>query len=229
MITRRLVSMTGLGLIATGALEGAVQAQSTGQQPPVGLRNRGAPAGRVGAATRTGIDGQKIDQTLDLVAPQVGIGLSSADQPTLCYLLARPISRPLRFVMSLHNQSRPVADLELHPPPPLARLGVVHLRDQNIRLVANQLYVWSVAILLDPQSPSRDLVASALIQYHPIDAAMAADFRQAVSQRDYARLGTHGYWYDAVALAEEYRSRDRGAGLEQVLQTLDLDGKNEAG
>jgi hypothetical protein len=50
---------------------------------------------------------------------------------------------------------------------------VVHLRDRNVRLIANQLYVWSVVVLLDPRAPSHDLVASALIQYRPVDAAQA--------------------------------------------------------
>jgi hypothetical protein len=228
MITRRLMSMTGLSLVATGTTPRFGHAQSDGQQNQPGLRNRGAPTGRIGAATRTGVDGES-DQTLNLVAPQVGIGLSSTPQPTLCYLLSKPIDRSFRFFMSLRNQSKPVADLLLHRLPPAARLGVVRLRDENVRLVANQLYVWSVAIQVDPREPSRDLVASALVQYRPIDPAVATDVSQAVSQRDYARLGARGYWYDAVTLAEESRAQDDGAGLKRVLQALDLDSTNALG
>lgn len=228
MISRRSVSMTGLSFIAAGALARIGHAQSSGQQSQAGLRNNGAPTGRIGAATRTGVD-RGNDQTLNLVAPAVGVGLSSSDQPTLCYLLSGPVNRPMRFVMSLRNQARPVADLELHLLSPSARFGLVRLRDENVRLVANQLYVWSVEIRLDPREPSHDLVASALVEYHPIDPAVAAEVNQATSQRDYARLGAHGYWYDAVALAEENRSRDDSAGLKQVLQALDLDGTSLSG
>jgi hypothetical protein len=218
MITKRMFSTTALGLIATGAPRRAVRAQSTGQQSQAELPRRGTPTGRVGGAGRDG----ETDQTLELVAPQVGIGLSSSDQPTLCYLLSGPVGGPLRLVISLPNRARPIADVALQPPGKSARIGVVHLRDYKIRLAANELYIWSVAMLIDPQAPSHDLVASALIRYRPQEPALRGDINQAVVQRDYTRLAANGYWYDAVALAEENHFRDGGAGLAQILKVLHL-------
>jgi hypothetical protein len=228
MLTRRSVWMTALGLVTAGSWQRSVWAQSDAARSQTGLRNRGTPTGRVGAASRTGVN-HETDRTLDLVAPLRGIGLSSSDQPTLCYLLSGPISGPLRLIIALHGQPRPFADLPLQPPRQGTTLGTVHLREHNIRLTPNTLFVWSVTMLLDPRSPSHDLVASALIQYAPVDAGLDRTIHQAIYRQDYAQVAATGYWYDAVATAEEGQARDGGAALSRVLRELGLASQKGSG
>jgi hypothetical protein len=145
-----------------------------------------------------------------------GVGLTSIDQPTLNYLLSGRITQPMRLMISTPGQARPLADLEL-PRPRLPGLGVVHLRDHGVRLTPNRVHVWSVAVLLDPNNPSRDLVGSALIEYRPADGVLERAVRDAPPERRHAVLAQAGCWYDAVALAQANRDRDRGAAFAELL------------
>jgi hypothetical protein len=231
--TRRVLSAAILGGLAGGmAAHRAAWAQPTGtgqQEPPSagrppargeGLPDRGAPRGRIGAATR-GEQGGAGALALDLVAPLRGVGLTSTDQPALFYLLSDGTTWPMRLAISTRNQPRPLADIELPRPQP-AGLGVVRLREHGVRLVPDVIHVWSVAVLLDPRAPSRDLVASATIQYRPTDPALEQAVRQAPPNHRVAALAEAGYWYDAVALAEEARSTDGGAALAGLLAGAEL-------
>lgn len=230
--TRRVLSAAILGGLFGGtAAHRAVWAQPTGTgqetpsagRPPArgeGLPDRGAPRGRIGAATR-GEQGGAGALTLDLVAPLRGVGLTATDQPALFYLLSDGTTRPVRLAISTRNQPLPLADFKL-PRPQAAGLGVVRLRERGIRLVPDVVHVWSVAVLLDPRAPSRDLVASATIQYRPADPALERAMRQAPPNRRAAALAEAGYWYDAVALAEEGRGTDGGAALAGLLAGAEL-------
>lgn len=218
MGTRRAV----LSLAFGAAMARAGSAQPAGSQrqgqagTEGGLRDRGAPTGRVGAATR-GTDGEL---TLDLVAPLRGVGLTSADQPELCYLLSAGTAHPLRLAISTPGQARPLAALEI----PRARpsgLGVIRLRDHGVRLAPDLLCVWSLSVVVDPRAPSRDLVGSALIQYRPGGPAAEAA-REASLDRRIDALARAGYWYDAVTLAARSQDRDHGAALSRLFQQAEL-------
>lgn len=221
MGTRRAI----LGL-AFGAA-GVAMARRTGLAQPAGgqqqgqagegsLRDRGAPTGRTGAATR-GADGEL---ALDLVAPLRGVGLTSADQPELCYILSGRTAQATRLAISVPGQARPLANLEL-PRSRLSGLGVVRLRDHGVRLAPDLLCTWSVTVAVDPRAPSQDLVGSALIQYRPGGLAIEAA-REVSLDRRIDALARAGYWYDAVALAERSQDGDHGAALARLLRQAEL-------
>ena len=207
--------MTVFGMLAgIGASPGSMAQQPVDQDDQDTLQPRGAPTGRVGAATR-GIREGAQNLALDLVAPARGVGLTSSDQPTLCYLLTGTTSGSLRLTVSMRGQARPLADLEL--PRPFSRFGVIDLRTLNVRLDPNQLYVWSVALRLDPKAPARDLVASALVQYKPGGSAFDNAVRAASVEQQHALFEQNGYWYDEVALAARDYARDKGSALTALL------------
>jgi hypothetical protein len=212
--TRRTFSTTVFGMLAWIGASRGVLAQQAADQDEDTLQPRGAPTGRVGAATRGMRDGAQ-NLALDLVAPSQAVGLTSVDQPTLCYLLTGSTSGPLRLTVSMRGQARPLADVEL--PRPLSRFGVIDLHSLNIRLSPGQLYVWSVALRLDPKAPARDLVASALVQYKPGGAAFDTAVRAASAEQQHALFEQNGYWYDEVALAARNYASDRGAALTALL------------
>ena len=206
---------------ANGQQQGQGGGQQQGQaRSEGGLRDRGAPTGRMGGATRSArsVEG---DLTLDLVAPLQGVGLTAIDQPVLCYVLSGRTAQPVRLTISTSGQARPLANLELPRAPP-SGLGVVRLRDHRVRLAPDLLCIWSVTLALDPRAPSRDLVGSALIQYRSGDPAVEAASRETLPDARIAALARAGYWYDAVALAEQRRSSDRGAALASLLEQAEL-------
>ena len=201
---------------------GQQQGQASGED---GLRDRGAPTGRTGAATR-GAGSAGGELRLDLVAPLRGVGLASTNQPALCYILSRgspsgETAQPMRLAISTSGQARPLANLELPRAQP-SGFGIIRLRDHGIRLAPNLLCVWSLTLALDPRAPSRDLVGTALIQHRAGDPVLEAAKREATPERRVAALARAGYWYDAVALAEQGRTGDRGAALAWLLEQEEL-------
>lgn len=215
MDTRRAFVGWGLGALAATVARPA-GGQQQGQAGEGGLRDRGAPTGRTGAATR-GADGGAV---LDLVAPLRGIGLTSTDQPELCYLLSGRAG-PVRLAISTPGQARPLAALELPRTQP-SGLGIVRLRDHGVRLAPDLLCIWSVTVAADPRAPSQDLVGTALIQYRPGGPAFQAAAREASLDRRLDALVRAGYWYDAVALAVRNRDGDGGAALARLLRQAEL-------
>ena len=218
MVTRRAVLSLTFG--AAGAAMTPASGQQQGQvREEGGLRDRGAPTGRTGAATR-GARSADGELTLDLVAPLRGVGLTSTDQPDLCYVLSGRVAQPMRLAISTRGQARPLANLELPRGRP-AGLGIVRLRDHGIRLAPNLLCVWSVTLAVDPRAPSQDLVGTALIQHRPGVAALEAA-REASLDRRIDALARAGYWYDAVALAVRSQDSDHGAALALLFRQADL-------
>ena len=212
--------MTVIGVLAgIWASRGALAQQPADEDEADTLKPRGAPTGRVGAATR-GIHPGMQNLALDLVAPPRGVGFTSSDQPTLCYLLTGSANGPLHLTITMRGQPRPLADLQL--PPPLSRFGVIDLRTLNVRLAPGQLYVWSVTLRLDPKAPARDLVASALVQYKPGGAAFDNSVRAASEDQQLALFEQNAYWYDEVALAARNYARDHGAALTALLEKAGL-------
>lgn len=226
---RRLLGLA-LGTAGAAVAWRTGLAQSTSGQPQGGqassgdLPDRGAPTGRTGAATRgaRSADGNLL---LDLVAPLRGAGLTSVDQPELCYILSGRTTRPLRLTISTPGQARPLANLEL-PHAPLSGFAAVRLHDHGIRLVPNLLCVWSLTVTLDPRAPSQDLVGTALIQYRPGNPALGVVSREPVPGR-VAALARAGYWYDAVTLAKQ--GQDQGAALASLLKQAELPVAADAG
>ena len=226
MTTRRNLCLTVFGMLAAIPASRGLLAQQTDQDDQDSLQPRGAPTGRIGAATRGMYPGAQ-GVTLDLVAPSRGVGLTSFDRPTLCYLLSGVTSAPLQLTISTRGQARPLVDLEL--PRPVTRLGVVDLREHDARLAAGLVYVWSVALRLDPKAPSHDLVASALIQYKPVGPALEKEVRDAPAEQQPAMFEQNGYWYDAVTLAVRNAPRDNGSVLTALLRKAGLQAETSAG
>lgn len=222
MTNRRAFLSLALGAAST-VLErrtGAAQAAGSQQQGQAGneggLRDRGAPTGRTGAATR----GAEGELTLDLVAPLRGIGLTAAKQPELCYIMSARTVQPMRLAISTPGRARPLASLELQRSR-ASGLGVISLRDLGIRLTPDLLCAWSLTVAADPRAPSQDLVANALIQYRPGGLALEAA-REASLDRRIDALARAGYWYDAVTLAEQSQDSDHGAALARLLGQAEL-------
>ena len=222
--TRRDFLGLALGIAGTAAVRRTASAQpAPGQRRDQaadegGLPSRGAPTGRTGAATRDTGGGGEL--TLDLVAPSRGVGLTGTDQPELCYTSSGRAVQPMRLAISVPGRVQPLARLDLRGQPP--GLGVLRLRAHGLRLPAGVLCIWSLTVVLDPRAPSRDLVATALIQYRPGRPVLDAADRDAPVTQRIAALVRAGYWYDAVALAEQTRGSDHGAALASLFKQADL-------
>ena len=165
----------------------------------------------MGAASRVG-RGSDQGMSLDLVAPLRGVGMTASAQPTLYYIVSEPIAQPMRLVISARGQVRPLADKRI-PKARRAGLQALPLRQLGLQLAPEVLYVWSVEVTLDPQSPSNDVVASALLLYRPRDPALDQALNRALVRDRPRMLAEAGYLYDAIATAEAFPDADRWATL----------------
>ncbi len=204
----------------TGRAQSADARQDSLTPQTNSLQDRGAPTGRIGAATR----GARSDDgglTVDLVAPSHGVGLTSVAQPELCFLQSGRAAQPFQLAISIPGLARPLGTFEL-PRVRSQGLGIVRLRDHGIHLPPHRLCVWSLTLTLDPRAPSQDLVCSALIEYQPNSSAFEAANREPSLASRVTMLARAGYWYDAVTLAERDQAVDQGAGLASLFRQADL-------
>jgi hypothetical protein len=168
--------------------------------------NRKTPGGRIGASTRGVVDHTL---TIEVLAPDDHIGWSATAQPTLYFYLSQPVTQPLEVTINtdeLGKRHEPLLEATLDQD---RSEGIfpINLRDYRVRLAPEVIYRWSVAIIINPDQRSSDLIASGLIQYAPppTDFASAATHLQGDAlMRSYAE---RGYWYDAITTVSQGAGR----------------------
>jgi hypothetical protein len=215
-----IAAWVGTTLLAMAQSPGAPPSASTGDalptyKPPL----RGAPGGRLGGASRGGETGGV--PTIEPLAPDGIAGQTTDASPTLYYFISRAPSQPLRLTIRSQNVAQSLVDAAI-PPPRTAGIQAIRLSDYRAQLQLGTIYVWSVSLALDPNMPSRNIVASATIQRVTPDASLDGAVRAAAPLRRVALLAGAGLWYDAVAAAVEAQNLDRHAALDALLEQVDL-------
>jgi hypothetical protein len=175
-------------------------------QPPA----RGKPRGRVGGGAR-GL-GSTLPALTALVPDHTGETLKP--QPSLFFALAPlpPEGGKLVFVLSSDESVEPLVEAELARPS-AAGLQRIDLASYGVELRTGLEYEWSVAITLDPERRSRDVVTVGWIERTEPPAGLATN--------DPRALAVAGFWYDAFASApaELRQTLLRDAGLDALAPT----------
>jgi hypothetical protein len=201
--------------VVAQAARGEAPAPVPVYRPPT----RGAPAGRVGGGTR-GLPGRV---AVAVLAPD-HVGLTTREQPTLHWFLTPDATAPVEITVVDPARSQPLLALTL-PPPVRAGIHGVRLADHGVRLSPGIQYQWSVAVVLDPDRRSRDVVASGAVERVEPPEPVRARAGQATAAELPFVYADAGLWYDAVtALSERVEAapgdetprRQRAALLEQV-------------
>jgi hypothetical protein len=99
----------------------------------------------------------------------------------------------------------------------VVRRALLYAGDDN-----NVLYTWSVSVILNPQAPSRDIVASASLLRTAAVAGLDNGLYRAPANQRAALLAQAGLWYDAVAAAAEMEGFDRHAALDALMDEAGL-------
>jgi hypothetical protein len=215
----------GLGLIARPAAAQnppAAPPQAQEETPPAAGDDtpeytpplRGAPGGRVGGASRGTVKVVAPLPTVDLLAPDGESGETASAAPMLYYYASRPVGYPTRFTISAPGQPAPIIETTI---PSATRAGIFAIRtgDLRVQLQPGVLYTWSVSLIVNPEAPSRDIVASASLLRVPPDPATEAALRNASPARRAELYARAGLWYDAVAAAAD-NTRALGALMQEV-------------
>ncbi len=158
-----------------------------------------APRARIFGATRGRVDGEPA--VLALVPDHVGY--TTSRQPTLFWYLSKTTSRPITLTLIDTRSIKPILHVKLGQP---AQSGVqmIKLKDYSLSLEEAVQYRWFVSLVVDPDSPSRDVVTGGVIEYLDpklvsLDEASACQDRQ----DKVCRYAEAGLWYDALAAASE--------------------------
>ncbi|HET9491883.1 MAG TPA: DUF928 domain-containing protein [Methylomirabilota bacterium] len=183
-----------LGLVGIPAPVTPLSAQpTTASQPVYKPPRRGAPGGRVGGATR----GHGAGTTTVAVLVPDHTGLTVQEQPTLYWFLSTPTTLPIEVTLIEANAVRPMLETRL-PAPERPGVQRISLADHGVRLVPGSTYKWYVALVVDPNYRSKDILAGGLIERVEQSAvrleAMPGD--PLTAPRIFADAGV---WYDAIA------------------------------
>lgn len=225
-----VVTLVGLLLGALASGDAPADQQGKPTQPTVEAPNkkppptasmlvynppkRGAPGGRVGGGTR----GTDQSFTLSVLAPS-HTGLTVNDQPILHWFLSKAITSPVELTLIDERGVKPILETRLTPPfPP----GVhrVKLADHNVRLSQGK-YQWFVALVVDPERRSRDILAGGSIELVDPSQGISAKLSQigmANAPQIYAEAGL---WYDAVtAISDQIEAAPSDINLRKQRASL---------
>ena len=199
----------------------AAQDETSRGEPAYKPPPRGAPGGQVGGASRGTIKAAVPLPTIDLLALDGHTGLTTSATPTLFFFVSQPIVWPTQFTISTATQPKPILEVNI-PAPREAGVYSFRTADYPVRLEPGVLYTWSVSVILNPKSPSRDIVASASLLRTTAEPTVAAALRAAPPDRRAALFAQAGLWYDAVAAAAEMAALDRHAALDALMNEVGL-------
>lgn len=149
----------------------------------------GAPDNRVSGATR----GLAVthQSRLDLLAPP-DIGLTAREQPTLYWFNSSPIRGDAVLTIVDEDAGRTVLKMIIPGPLP-AGINSFRLAGTRGRIKDGVAYRWSVRVIVSAREPSRNLVASGMIQLSGRPMPAGATDSDALAQA--------GLWYDAIDAA----------------------------
>ncbi len=187
-----LLAATSVCVSAAGAdmPAGKTVMQSTfAYQPP----QRGAPQARVGGGTR-GSGGESPE--LQVLAPD-HVGLTTQAQPTLYWYAHSPVVAHIEFALIDDEAIDPLLEVETGE---VKVTGVQHLNlaDHNIRLEPGVPYQWSVALVMNEDSRSTDVMASGVIERVEPDKAVSSRIAGSQGMELVAAYANAGIWYDAL-------------------------------
>lgn len=143
--------------------------------------------------------------TLTALAPYSHVGQSSATHPTFTWYLPDQESYPMEFWLyefdptSYDGKGKQVYQAKLSSS---AGIMTHALSKEQASLSPGKTYVWQVAVICNPNSPSQSLVINNRVKIVPVDPTITTQLN---NSRDGDRLkksdiyAQAGLWYDALA------------------------------
>jgi hypothetical protein len=180
---------------------------------------RGAPATRVGGASR----GAATAMSVDVLAPNQ-TGYTTHARPTIYWYVSETIKKPVEVTITgtrLEDAVKPLLEVTLQPP---IRKGIhaLRLEDHGVSLKPDVEYQYFVAVVNNYNQRADDVIAGGSIKRVSASADVQAKLKQASPLKAAEVYAESGIWYDAIdALSKEIAANpalraQRAALLEQV-------------
>ena len=180
---------------------------------------RGAPATRVGGASR----GAATAMSLDVLAPNQ-TGYTTHASPTIYWYVSETIKKPVEVTitgMRLEDAVKPLLEVTLQPPISKG-IHALRLEDHGVSLKPDVEYQYFVAVVNNYNQRADDVIAGGSIKRVSAPADVQAKLKQASSLKAAELYAESGIWYDAIdVLSKEIAANpalraQRAALLEQV-------------
>jgi hypothetical protein len=167
----------------------------------------GKPRRRVGAGRRGPED--PLPEVWALVPEHVA--LTSSEQPSLFWYLSATSPGDVLFELTLIDAGsvEPLIGVRL-PAPRQKGLQRVDLADHDVRLAPGQEYQWSLALVVDPEQRSHDVVASGWIERVAAPEGLAARVAAAGPAGAASVYAEAGLWYDALRAVYSFSEQRPG-------------------
>ncbi len=145
---------------------------------------------------------------VEVLAPGDHAGLTRRDQPTLYWYASAPITKSIEVTLSSDADPAPLLDITLTAPQP-AGIHALSLAGTAAHLRPGAAYQWAVAVIMDPQARSADLVSAGYIKRDPAPSGA----------EDTISLARAGLWYDALDAAVHKDTALRSELLHEIGMT----------
>jgi hypothetical protein len=178
----------------------------------------GRPARTVAGATRGAAD--RMPALYVLVPDHVGYTTSA--QPSLFYFVdgAPPAGTQVEFTLIDDESIEPNVKATL-PAPTSPGIQRVDLTKHGFNLKPGVEYEWSISILVDPDDPAKDVVATGWIQRTERSSDLSARIGTAKPDETIGIYAGEGLWYDALtSLGDQIASNPDDPQLTQARANL---------
>ena len=185
-------------------------------KPPL----RGAPGGRVGGGTR----GLCSELTFLCVLAPDHVGLTVREQPRIYWFVSKLTPYPIEFTIIENKAVKPLLEKRIGSP---EKPGVqdIRLSDFGVHLRQNVQYKWFLALVIDPDRRSKDILAGGVIERVEFPETLRAKLDEAGKERAHYVYAEAGIWYDTLAAISDLMDaspnntvlrKQRASLLEQV-------------
>jgi uncharacterized protein DUF928 len=181
---------------------------------------RGAPAVRIDGGSR----GSGISLTCLTVLLPDHVGLTVQEQPSLFWYQSLPADVPFELTLLADNTIQPLLLVQF-PNARAAGIQRLNLAEHNVKLVPGVEYEWVVALVVDPENRSKDVIASGWIKCVAPSPSLQSRLANAPIDGLPSAYAEEGIWLDTLTTMSaliDARPKDRAlqegraALLEQV-------------
>ncbi|MBH0196348.1 MAG: DUF928 domain-containing protein [Nitrospira sp.] len=145
---------------------------------------------------------------ISVLAPD-HVGLTLLEQPVLYWFAPTKQNLSYEFTLIAETADSPAVEVKL-PQPTHPGIQQIRLSDYNVKLSSGERYQWSVAVIMDPEEPSANIVAKGIIERvdrNKLEQPLPSGFSKADAPKHYAESGV---WYDAVMAFSDQIQSDPG-------------------
>ncbi len=183
------------------------------RMPQYKPRKDSAPRARIGGQSRGAETG--VPLLIALVPDHIAFTIKG--DPSLCWYLSMHTTQPVTITVVDSRGIRPILEQSL-PSPVRAGIHCTRPRDYGVEFKEQEAYRWFVTVVVDPDSPSQDVVAGGIIERISFDEGCALDMPctwTACNREAIYRYSESGLWYDAIACLLELIEHDRDKNMLQ--------------